>query len=63
MVKAYACLGVSGRGQVSGDGFPRQLKAIQDHAASHEIRVMGVFREKGVSGVPRKTWIGLPGAN
>jgi DNA invertase Pin-like site-specific DNA recombinase len=49
-MKAYAYLRVSGRGQVAGDGFPRQLNAIQDYAQHHEIALTGVFREKGVSG-------------
>src|SRR5215469_364130 len=49
-MKAYAYLRVSGRAQVSGDGFPRQQKSIQDYAQRQEISLVGVFREKGVSG-------------
>lgn len=50
MQKAYAYLRVSGRGQVDGDGFPRQLAAIKAHAQQHGIRIVRVFREEGVSG-------------
>jgi len=49
-MKAYAYLRVSGRAQVSGDGFPRQQKSIQDYAQRQEISLVGVSREKGVSG-------------
>lgn len=48
--KAYAYLRVSGRGQVDGDGFPRQLERINNYAAAHDIQVIEVFREEGVSG-------------
>jgi DNA invertase Pin-like site-specific DNA recombinase len=47
---AYAYLRVSGLGQVEGDGFPRQLQAIQNYADSKGYRVTKVFREEGVSG-------------
>jgi DNA invertase Pin-like site-specific DNA recombinase len=47
---AYAYLRVSGKGQVEGDGFERQLLAIQKYAAAHGIRIVKVFREEGVSG-------------
>lgn len=50
MVKAFAYLRVSGKGQISGDGFPRQLKAIKEYAAAHEITIARVFREEGVTG-------------
>src|SRR5664279_2085826 len=50
MTKAHAYLRVSGKGQVDGDGFPRQLKAIRDHAASHDFKIVNVYREEGVSG-------------
>ena len=40
----------SGKGQVKGDGFPRQLQAIKAYAAAHDIRVVRVFREEGVTG-------------
>ena len=50
MKNAHAYLRVSGKGQVEGDGFTRQLKAIREYAAAHDIKVVNVYREKGVSG-------------
>lgn len=41
---------VSGKGQVEGDGFARQLKAIREHAAAHDLKIVNVYREEGVSG-------------
>jgi DNA invertase Pin-like site-specific DNA recombinase len=41
---------VSGKGQVDGDGFPRQLAAVTGYAKEHDIRIVQVFREKGVTG-------------
>jgi DNA invertase Pin-like site-specific DNA recombinase len=49
-VKAFAYLRVSGKGQVQGDGFPRQETAIRDYAKANGIEVMKTYREKGVSG-------------
>jgi DNA invertase Pin-like site-specific DNA recombinase len=50
MTKAHAYLRVSGKGQVQGDGFPRQLKAVREYAAAHDIKIVNVYREEGVSG-------------
>ena len=50
MTKAFGYLRVSGKGQVDGDGFPRQLQAINGYAAAHDIAIAKVFREKGVTG-------------
>lgn len=50
MKKVHAYLRVSGKGQVDGDGFPRQLKAIREYAAAHDLRIVNVYREEGVSG-------------
>jgi DNA invertase Pin-like site-specific DNA recombinase len=50
MKTAYAYLRVSGKGQVEGDGFDRQLIAIKQYAAANGIRIVRVFRENGVSG-------------
>jgi DNA invertase Pin-like site-specific DNA recombinase len=50
MTKAFAYLRVSGRAQVEGDGFDRQLAAIEKHAAANNIEIVQVFREEGVSG-------------
>jgi len=35
---------------MKGDGFPHQLAAIKAYAASHRIRLIRVFEEKGVTG-------------
>lgn len=50
MTKAHAYLRVSGKGQVEGDGFTRQLKAIKEYAAAHQMKIVNVYREEGVSG-------------
>jgi DNA invertase Pin-like site-specific DNA recombinase len=50
MEKAFAYLRVFGKGQIDGDGFPRQSKAIKEYAAAHDINIVRVFREEGVSG-------------
>lgn len=50
MTKALAYLRVSGKGQIKGDGFPRQLQAIKAYAAEHDIKIVEVFREEGVAG-------------
>lgn len=50
MLKAFAYLRVSGKGQVDGDGFTRQLAAIKKYATANGIGIVRVFREEGVSG-------------
>jgi DNA invertase Pin-like site-specific DNA recombinase len=50
MTKAHAYLRVSGKGQVEGDGFTRQLKAIREYSAAHDIKIVTVYQEEGVSG-------------
>jgi DNA invertase Pin-like site-specific DNA recombinase len=50
MKKAFAYLRVSGKGQVDGDGFTRQLQAIKVYAGAHGIRIVRAYREEGVSG-------------
>src|SRR5689334_6474550 len=47
---AFAYVRVSGKGQIKGDGFPRQLEAIRAYAKAHDIRIAKVFEEKGVGG-------------
>ena len=61
MVKVFAYLRVSGKGQVDGDGFPRQLAAIKAHAKANDMRIVQVFREEGVTGAPKNPWTGPPG--
>ena len=41
---------MNGKGQVDGDGFTRQLETIKAYATGHDIRIVRVFREKGVGG-------------
>src|SRR4051794_9751426 len=50
MRKAFAYLRVSGKGQIDGDGFPRQKTAIAQYAESHGIHIVRWFEEQGVSG-------------
>lgn len=61
MQKAFAYLRVSGKGQVKGDGFPRQLAAIKAYAGGRNITIARVFQEKGVTGsldgMDRPAWV------
>ena len=50
MVKAFSYLRVSGKGQLSGDGFTRQRAAIKGYAAANDFKIVREFREEGVSG-------------
>jgi DNA invertase Pin-like site-specific DNA recombinase len=50
MTKAFAYLRVSGKGQIEGDGFTRQLGAIKQYATANDIKITQVFREEGVTG-------------
>ena len=60
MTKAFAYLRVSGKGQVDGDGFPRQHLAVKSYAKDHAISIVKVYREEGVTGsretMDRPTW-------
>jgi DNA invertase Pin-like site-specific DNA recombinase len=49
-VRAFVYLRVSGQSQIEGDGFDRQLLACQKYADTHNIEIVEVFREEGVSG-------------
>jgi len=48
--KAFSYLRVSGKGQISGDGFPRQRDTVTRYAKRHQIEIEREFCEKGVSG-------------
>jgi DNA invertase Pin-like site-specific DNA recombinase len=55
MIKAYAYLRVSGKGQIRGFGFQRQEEEILRYAKSNKIEVAGIFKEEGVSGAKDET--------
>lgn len=48
--EAVAYLRVSGRGQVDGDGFPRQREAIARFAKAAGFEIVGEYKDEGVSG-------------
>ena len=50
MKKVFGYLRVSGRGQVDGDGFPRQLAAVRAFALANDLRLIRIFREEGIAG-------------
>lgn len=50
MERAYSYLRVSGKGQISGDGFPRQREAIANYARQHGFTIVEEFRDEGISG-------------
>ncbi len=50
MKQAYGYLRVSGKGQIDGDGFARQEKAIRDYAKANGYEIVHIYREEGVSG-------------
>jgi DNA invertase Pin-like site-specific DNA recombinase len=58
MTKAFAYLRVSGRGQIDGDGFPRQREAIKRYANAHGIRIVTWFEERGQTG--KSEWEARP---
>lgn len=49
-MKAFAYLRVSGLGQCSGDGLPRQRAAIEEYCSAHELEVSAWYEERGVTG-------------
>jgi DNA invertase Pin-like site-specific DNA recombinase len=50
VIKAFSYLRVSGKAQVTGDGFPRQRQAIKTYSAQHGYRIAHEYRDEGVSG-------------
>lgn len=50
MLQAVSYLRVSGKGQIEGDGFPRQRESIERFAKATGIEIVGEFRDEGVSG-------------
>jgi len=49
-MKSFAYLRVSGKGQIKGDGFTRQEKAIKRYAETNCIEISHIYKDKGVSG-------------
>jgi DNA invertase Pin-like site-specific DNA recombinase len=50
MTKCFVYLRVSGKSQVRGDGFTRQLKAIRQYCEKNDLKIVRIFKERGVSG-------------
>ena len=65
MTSAYGYLRVSGKGQLSGDGFPRQREAIEGYAAANGLGIAAWYEEKGVCGATewedRPAWSAMVG--
>lgn len=62
-LRAVSYLRVSSRGQVEGDGFPRQREAIRRYAEANNIEIVREYCEEGVSGgvdgPDRPAWIAM----
>lgn len=50
MTKGVSYLRVSGKGQVDGDGFPRQREKVAKYAKRQRINLVGEYVDEGVSG-------------
>jgi len=50
MTKCFAYLRVSGQAQVEKDGFPRQEDAVRQYAIQHDLDIVRIYREEGVTG-------------
>lgn len=50
MISVFAYLRVSGRGQIHGDGFRRQFIAIRKYCSANNMKIVRIFKERGVSG-------------
>lgn len=50
LIKAFSYLRVSGKGQIVGDGFPRQRETVERYAKKHRVKIEQEFRDEGVSG-------------
>jgi DNA invertase Pin-like site-specific DNA recombinase len=63
MTKAFGYVRVSGDSQIAGDGFPRQIAALKSYAKLHDIRLVKVFREEGITGtketMDRPAWVAM----
>ncbi|HWQ56632.1 MAG TPA: recombinase family protein [Bryobacteraceae bacterium] len=60
-MKAFAYLRVSGKDQVTGDGFQRQTESIRRYATQHGIKIVHIYREEAVCGATewdsRPAWL------
>ena len=50
MTEVFAYLRVSGKSQVRGDGFFRQFIAIRKYCSDNNLKIVRIFKERGVSG-------------
>jgi DNA invertase Pin-like site-specific DNA recombinase len=50
LIQCFIYLRVSGKNQVRGDGFHRQFIACREYATEHNLKIVRVFKERGVSG-------------
>jgi len=49
-MKCFVYLRVSGKAQITGDGFLRQFRSCREYAKLHNLQIVNLFRDKGVSG-------------
>ena len=49
-MKCFVYLRVSGKSQITGDGFLRQFRECRSYAKANDLQIVKLFREKGVSG-------------
>lgn len=50
MTKCFCYLRVSGKSQLTGDGFLRQFRECRSYAKENNLQIVKIFREKGISG-------------
>jgi DNA invertase Pin-like site-specific DNA recombinase len=50
MTRAFSYLRVSGKGQIDGDGFPRQRSAVKTYAGTAGLKIVHEYCEEGVTG-------------
>ena len=48
--KAVAYLRVSGKGQIDGDGFPRQSETASKYAERNSLEIVDEYKDEGISG-------------
>jgi DNA invertase Pin-like site-specific DNA recombinase len=55
MKNAYAYLRVSGKSQIDGNGFDRQLEEVERYSNNHDLNITGIYREEAISGTTDET--------